>query len=226
MDRIAKASDDVVRNTLMILCQDPFVQIKALAAMDQLERHMHSEREKRAAAGSPAPPTTRNGNGNSNSHGNGNGTGTGSTACAPASSGMTKRKAVQEVYACVHCRARFTETTNASDACQYHPGTFRRKKKHQKKKNPIHTWGGGERDVEVLLKCLLFNIGELVEGDRFFEDTFSGDAELSVEEMFEEDPERVDWDCCGENGLHAGCTTDWHRSHHPTQRARTGEWGR
>lgn len=119
MDRIAKASDDVVRNTLVVLCQDPFIQIKALAAMDQLERRVQLEREKRAAAGSPAT-TLNTSNGNSTS----------TTAYAPPSSGVRKRKAVHEVYSCIHCHGRFTETINASDACQYHPGTFRSKKNH------------------------------------------------------------------------------------------------
>lgn len=52
-------------------------------------------------------------------------------------------------------------------------------------------------------------------------DCFDGDPTYTVEEMFADCPDRVDWNCCQKNGEAEGCAFDWHRSYLTVGKART-----
>lgn len=51
---------------------------------------------------------------------------------------------------------------------------------------------------------------------------FDGGPTYTVEKMFADCPDRVDWNCCQKNGEAEGCAFDWHRSYFTVGKARTG----
>lgn len=107
----------------------------------------------------------------------------------------TKRKAA-DIHVCVQCKRKYAEADNSAGACFWHPG-----KKHR------HC-----RDEHGHHANQYIHTGELEEGEDFYLDCYEGDPDLDMQEVYEENPERVDWSCCGQNGTELGCKQDRHRS--------------
>lgn len=50
--------------------------------------------------------------------------------------------------------------------------------------------------------------GDMVEGMGVYEG-----EEYTLEEVFDMDPKRCEWDCCVQDGTAEGCITSWHHAY-------------
>ena len=116
--KIANAPEDVVRAVLIALCQDPMQKRKAMLHIEKLNKpKMLQGRSEIVNAGVGMRATNGSTNqGESDKESN-------HYSCLDVGETKKKRRAISEMAICEKCSEPFSEDTNSSEACWYHPGS-------------------------------------------------------------------------------------------------------